>query len=362
MKGKKIIGLSIDNKEKLSIHKVKMDDKTKELLEKIAVAKWSLTSLQKHFTSNENFNRYYIAFYELINKSIPSEVERKCKICLKESTNESDRACTPYRMQMEMTFLYASQSFDSIIEGNRQVFTDTRRKNELAQLFFSCLFSVKEKGMLYLDLSKLTKYSLEIGFLSLADAFKQNDKLQSLNIINDTLDKIETFQLTPNLKKKETIIYPKKQKKFFEQKGKYLKEKIKLENKTPSVKTTTQPRSLKDLFIELKSYNTVINTLETERLIIKTNEGFKWNGYKNNPKKELFYECAELKSIQALGINLKLKNYLKPNTKNTSIANALSILFDINIVISTYNKVHKELHENSHSLYYKLFEFIPIKH
>ena len=169
--------------------------------------------------------------------------------------------------------------------------------------------------MLYFNLSKLSKYCLEIGFLSLSIAFSKNDKLKSLSIINKSIDKIETFQLTKNINSGKNIIEAKKQKKFFSQKRIYLEKELELEKLNSKSKKRNIQYSLKELFIDSKDYSKVINLIKSERLIISETDTYKWNGYKNNPKKEAFYECAELKSIQALGVNLKLKNYLKPKRK-----------------------------------------------
>jgi hypothetical protein len=126
-------------------------------------------------------------------------------------------------------------------------------------------------------------------------------------------------------------------------------------------KTTFNQITLKSIFRDSKDYDLVIKLLEKEKLIIRNESTFIWNGYKDNPLKEALYDCAELKSIHALGINLKLKNYLKSNIKNAQIAKALSNLFNIKIVQSSYNRVHNELKEDSNSLYNRLFQFIATK-
>lgn len=237
------IAIKLADIENVSTHSVKMNDTIAAQLKSKAILECKIEDISKHFKSPTEFDKYNVAINELIEKCIPDNLEDKCKFCKEESKEDSDRLCNKYRYQMSSTFFLAAKSFDIILEVNKKIIKDKDFINKLAIEFFNCFYGVKTTGTLYFNSKELSKMVLKAGFLSIAIEIEKNENLKSLELINESIDKIETFELTKGFTDKPQPLYPKKQKKFLKQKQEYLKNKVELENLTPKKTTASRPTS-----------------------------------------------------------------------------------------------------------------------
>lgn len=240
------IGFKINLPPNGKLASIKLPD---EVLKQLGLNKDRKTEydyLKEFLGSEALFNDFNQQVAELKTKSLPENLE--CDFCSGKSTLAEDKACTKYYLQMEFTLFVATTEFVRIVLNHKHIFKDdTNAYQRLAKHFINSLRFVKGEGFLWLDLAELIKLILSEGFITLSNEFGSSDKLRSLQIINNTLDDLNSKELYNELNNRTDGDLIPIQKKFFMNKQAYLKENLQLEElqftkRKPQHKHTTDPR------------------------------------------------------------------------------------------------------------------------
>lgn len=168
-------------------------------------------------------------FTKAINKTLPKEVKEGCLYCTgnDESVKEEDRKCYNYHVEGQMNEFFAVWWFVNIVENNRQLLSENEALKKLSIKLYEC-FLFKD-GRVFFDLRKLTMYCLEQGFLTLSKIFAKNDKINSLEIINQAIENLDSEYLSIKMFEKTEPYHIEHQKMFLESKRKSIKEQLKID-------------------------------------------------------------------------------------------------------------------------------------
>jgi len=168
-------------------------------------------------------------FTKAINKTLPKEVKEGCLYCTgnDESVKEEDRKCYNYHVEGQMNEFFAVWWFVNIVENNKQLLSDKEALKKLSIKLYEC-FLFKD-GRVFFDLRKLTMYCLEQGFLTLSKIFAKNDKINSLEIINQAIENLDSEYLSIKMFEKTEPYHIEPQKMFLESKRKSIKEQLKID-------------------------------------------------------------------------------------------------------------------------------------
>ena len=112
--------------------------------------------------------------------------------------------------------------------GGGGIYEDKEALKELTWNFFLC-FEVNQE-IIYFDIDKLIKYTLNANFKALSNLFRGSEIFNNLKGINNTIDSLGSTEIENKLFNKEDLNYISLQKKFLENKRKYLKEQLKEAN------------------------------------------------------------------------------------------------------------------------------------
>lgn len=240
------IGFKINLPPNAKLASIKLPDEVLKQLGLNADHKSASDYLKEFLGSEALFNDFQQQFADLKEKSLPENLE--CDFCSGESTLEKDKACTKYYMQMDLTLFIATTEFVRIVLYNKHIFkNDSNAYQRLAKHFINSLRFVKGEGFLWLDLGELIKLILSEGFITLSEEFASSDKLQSLQIISNTLDNLDFKEVYNELHNRTDKDFIPIQRKFFVNKQAYLKENLQLEElqftkRKPQHKHTEDPR------------------------------------------------------------------------------------------------------------------------
>jgi len=203
--------------------------------------------IKKHFSSEKDHN-YYIkeflinkrnfqvinaAFINAMKKAMPACVKTQCLYCTGESMEERDKACYKYYAQMQLTYALAANEFVRLILAHPYIYQNKRALFQVTQDFFRSLIFIKGEGKMYFDLDVICRHILNAGFVSLSEMFAKSDSLNNLKIINNTIDSIEQKKLQNEIYNKEDEDYLDLQRKFFENKQRFYKEQLFIQEREP---------------------------------------------------------------------------------------------------------------------------------
>lgn len=251
---RKNIGFEINLKEGEKIVHIETSPELKEYFKK-QNEKNHTYYIKKFLVSEKNFEIADNAMKKAMERALPKDRKEKCKFCLKLSEDEGDKLCQKYYLQMQMTYVLAATEFVNIVLQNRFIYDNKPNLQRLTINFFNCLKFIEGQGVMLFDLDKLCRFALDSGFLSISQVFSKSETLQSLRIINETLDDLEQQELQNNVLEKEDENYINLQKEFFEKKQRYYKEKLFLEKeelgKKAESKTEVVEQSKSDVIISI---------------------------------------------------------------------------------------------------------------
>ena len=264
------IGFKIDLPPNAKLTSIKLPEEVLKQLGLNAEHKSASDYLKEFLGSEALFNDFNQQVAELKTKSLPENLE--CDFCSGKSTLPEDKACTKYYMQMDFTLFVATTEFAQIVLNNKHIFkNDSNAYQRLAKHFINSLRFIKGEGFLWLDLAELIKLILSEGFITLSKEFASSDKLQSLQIINNTIDDLNSKELYNEMHKRADKDFIPFQRKFFTDKQAYLKENLQLEElqftkQKPQHKHTDDPRPDRtDIALFAYYMNETGNTITSER-------------------------------------------------------------------------------------------------
>lgn len=184
-------------------------------------------------------------FTKAINKTLPKEVKEACLYCTGNDKNikEEDRKCYNYHVEGQMNEFFAVWWFVNIVENNKQLLSDKEALKKLSIKLYEC-FLFKD-GRVFFDLRKLTMYCLEQGFLTLSKIFAKNDKINSLEIINQAIENLDSEYLSIKMFEKTEPYHIEPQKMFLESKRKSIKEQLKIDRLKSKQNQPQQNESIK---------------------------------------------------------------------------------------------------------------------
>lgn len=240
--GRKHIGIEFDKPEGAKITKVKLDEKAYKALVPEEKNDY-IHFLTKFIGGKKNYKIARNAFTEAMEKSLPEDIEKKCRYCKGLTKDTGEKRCAFYYYQMETTFFLAGQEFVQLIIDNYHIFKGSAYLQKLTVKFFDSFVFIKGRGVTYFDLDKITRETLNAGFLSISMIFSNSEVLQNLKGINNTLDDLNQKSLENKTLQNEDEEYLELQKEFFEKKRQFFKEKLFIDKeealKTSNVKPKT---------------------------------------------------------------------------------------------------------------------------
>lgn len=235
---KKPIGFEIKLEEGSKIVKIPIPDEQKDEWNQFTGGKGYIDYLKEFIGGEENYKIANDALSAAMHNSLSQTVKDNCLFCHGKSIDESDKACTVYLLQMNVTYFFAGNEFVNIVLNNRNIYEDKVALQQLTINFFNSLRFIKNEGKMYLDLEQLCRFALKANFSAISKKFSESEIFKNLQIINETLNHIEELDLENKVLQEEDENYLDLQKTFFEQKQRYYKEKLLLEKENPSPKVS----------------------------------------------------------------------------------------------------------------------------
>ncbi|MEQ3664747.1 hypothetical protein [Olleya sp.] len=219
------IGFELKLRQGEKLKKLELSDKVKKQIHKQTGKNY--TAYLKEFIGNEkDFNILNKAFDNAMQKSLPNDIEEHCLFCKKQSDDFGDKLCQKYYLQMNITFMMASNEFISLVSQNKHIYNDKSSLKKLTAKFFDCFRFIKGEGKMFLDVDRLCRFTLECGFLAITNMFAKSDTLSNLKIINSTLNEIDEKDLNNKINQSEDDNYLELQRVFFESKRRFYKDEI----------------------------------------------------------------------------------------------------------------------------------------
>lgn len=206
--------------------------------QKTAVLKLAPETAKKLFPKNnqKKVNDYIIDYLgeklfdeiqeewdKCFNKSLPKGFKESCIWCTSKIKKEEDKKCASYNAECSINYFFAATEFVRTVENNKELIKGYQLKRELTVKFFECF--TFQGGRVTFDLEKMTFSCLRAGFYTLSNILSENKPLQSLSMINESIDNLNTEKLRFDMLENETPIHIDPQLKFFKNKQIYFKEK-----------------------------------------------------------------------------------------------------------------------------------------
>ncbi|AXT56219.1 hypothetical protein J8L88_12540 [Aquimarina sp. MMG015] len=247
---RKEIGLEIKLEEGAKIASIQLSDETVAYLDSIWGKKTYVDYLKEFLVDEENFEKADKAVMRCMEDSLPKDIKENCKYCKGETEDEGYKLCTKYYLQMKATFSMVAGEFVNIVLSHKHIYDNKDELQQLTKNFFNCLIFISGRGVILIDLERLSRYALDANFKSLSQLFRSSRVLKSLEIINNSLDALSDQEMENKVLQQEDENYIELQKEFFEQKqGVYEKklliekEKSNLNQISKKVKKTKQSKN-----------------------------------------------------------------------------------------------------------------------
>ncbi len=222
----KLIGFTIKQEENFKLVSVPLDKKTSDFLDSKKQGRHHSEYIREFLITPANFKSANDTFIKGMKDSLPKDIRNDCKVCIGESTEESDRSCNRYYLQMEFTYNVVVVEFINIVLKNKHIYQDKQTIFELTKEFFKCIVFLAGKGIMVFDMERLKKYVLKIGLISLSQLLNDSKPLQRLAIINDSLDSLNQQDLENKIFGNADCDCITLQKQFFLNKQTYYKENL----------------------------------------------------------------------------------------------------------------------------------------
>ncbi|QCX00117.1 hypothetical protein FGM00_08370 [Aggregatimonas sangjinii] len=291
--------------------------------------------------SKNTFLKLYGNLEKAMTSALPENVGENCRKCKPELFDKDSFPkeagvtvlgnCDFYRSQMGVTYLLAANEFIRIIKSNELLFQNKIFLKKLTFQFFACFGYIKGKGIMVFDLSKLCNKLLENGFMLISAIFSKSDSLKNLNIINDTIDSIDTSLVKIKLYNSEDLSRLELQREFFSKKKEFYKEKLWLDQYAKP----SRPKNFGGI-VSARPNRTDIAyycyyTSETKEL--KTNNLF--------PTKKAWKEIGELFGKDDTNIQKAYNKIYSSKTERLKNTKTRNIEYVLDNMLATYPKAKK---------------------
>lgn len=233
---KRHIGVEIAKDQKTT--KIALGPEMKEYFDELTKGKNHDDYIKEFLISEKNYRIVDEAMNKAKTESLPPDIEKNCKYCNGLSDDENDKKCSRYYAQMDITFVLSATEYIRIVLNNKHLYDNKELLLKLTQKFFECFHFINGRGLMYFDLDAMIRHTLSIGFLSISQIFSRSDTLKNLSEINISLNSIEQESIQNRVLKKEDYYYLDLQKEFFENKQRFYKEKLFIENQESGKKKT----------------------------------------------------------------------------------------------------------------------------
>ncbi|MGG7036272.1 MAG: hypothetical protein ACI7YS_13905 [Flavobacterium sp.] len=219
--------IGFNNIEEEKIYTLKLTEKQKEALGFNKNEKNIWDYFDNYLNDKKLKDDLQKKFAEFINKTLPKAVKESCTVCNGNSKDDNDKKCGIYHAEGKMNEFFAVLWFVNIVENNKQLLSDKETLKKLSIKLYEC-FLFKD-GRVFFDLRKLTMHCLEQGFLTLSKIFAKNDKINSLEIINQAIENLDSEYLSIKMFEKTEPYHIEPQKMFLKSKRKSIKEQLKID-------------------------------------------------------------------------------------------------------------------------------------
>lgn len=298
--------------------------------------------LKKFIGGDKNYEIAFDTVKDCMKKALPKDRKESCKYCLGLSDDKGDKLCERYNSQMMFTYFVAGNEFLRIVFKNKFLQTDKVILQKLTINFFDCLHFIENQGKMYFDLDKMCRYCLHAGFLSLSKMFSSSSSLNNIKVINESLNSLHDEELENRIHNKEDGNYIDIQKNFFENKRRYYKDNIYIENERkkiePVKKIVNDKRPNRTDIAYYCYYTSQTKTLEinsvfpSDKAWIEIGERFNKN-HKNIQKTYNLIshnKTERLKSTKANNIKYVINNILNENKEALNLAKDELKLVELN--------------------------------
>ena len=229
MKNKRFLAVKFDDEEIKRSTSIKLD---KDIFNGSSKNKiYYYEHIENFLQSKEFYDNAIAGISHIVHESLPKKQLEKC-LCSDPEFNgdipDNERPCANLSNQFTFIYFLAGQEFVNIVFNNKVIYEDKEALKELTWNFFLC-FEVNQE-IIYFDIDKLIKYTLNANFKALSNLFRGSEIFNYLKGINNTIDSLGSTEIENKLFNKEDLNYISLQKKFLENKRKYLKERLKEAN------------------------------------------------------------------------------------------------------------------------------------
>lgn len=229
MKKRNIIGVKLDPEEVKRSVKIKLDPATAKSLFPEKSGKNAYDYIKEFLQSEETYETIMAELNVLIHSSLTKEQKDNCPCNdpnRKEEIKENEKACATQQKQFQFAYFLSSNDYVNTVLNHEVIYKDKEALKELTINYFNC-FEV-HPSVVYFDVDKLIKYSLNANFKALSKLFEGSETFKYLRGINNSIDTLDETQIENELFEKEDENFIAIQKRFLENKKKYLSEKLRL--------------------------------------------------------------------------------------------------------------------------------------
>ena len=237
---KRIIGFEIPENQKPI--KLDLGDEMKDYFDKLFKGKNHIDYLKEFLITEKNYKIVKDAIDKAKQDALPLEIKNDCLYCNNKSDDENDKKCNKYYAQMNLTYGVALSEYIKIVLNHKHIYQNKKLLLKLTEKFIKCFSFINGKGLMYFDIDELIRHTLSIGFLSISQIFSNSKVLNNLKDINLSLNSIDEEKSQNKILKRKDYYYLDLQKEFFENKQRFYKEQLFIEEKEPISK-----KSLKKL-------------------------------------------------------------------------------------------------------------------
>lgn len=335
---KQQIGFEINIPEGSRIVRIPVSkDLQKYFKEELFAGKSHINYLKEFLVTKKSFNMINAQYLKFMEEALPQNVKTECLYCQGKSDDEGDKACQKYYLQMQVTFVAAANEFVRLILAHKFIYENKKALYNVTINFFQSLVFIKGQGKMYFNLDAICRHILNAGFISLSEMFAKSEPLNNLKIINDSISNLEYRKLENELYNKEDEDYLDLQHKFFENKQRYYKEQLFLQEREPKEPHENIKQNKNDI------KKTSIPAYALYYFYLQEAKDFP--NFDNHPqgKVKAIEELIEKDKIETSSKNFQLEYNKIANHKSNRIAKnkAKTILFVANELLKNYPNAQK---------------------